>query len=328
MDEAAVFSITYGLFILASEWDGRRNACVINTLAQVTQEPIRMSITVQKTSFTHDFVLGSGKFSISVLAQNADLGIVGHFGCQSGRTVDKFADFACETFASGNPKITKGCIAVMDCTVVQVVDLGTHTLFIADLADAVLLSGGKPLSYGLYRDIRMGKVVQPTDDGSAAPTKVSGDVWQCPVCHYVYDGGGKFEDLPADYVCPLCNVKKEVFVHKSAADIGKKKEPVAVGEEIEVYRCGVCGYTYEGEVPFEDLPDDFACPVCNVAKDIFEVDKIIVSALGGGDAHAETWQCDVCHYTYDGDLPFENLPDGYKCPLCGVGRESFSKLGG
>ena len=98
MDVNAVFSISYGLYVLVAEKDGKRNACIINTLQQVTQDPLVMSITVMKSNLTHDWVKESGKFSISVLGQRANLDLITHFGAQSGRMIDKFMDMPCGSF--------------------------------------------------------------------------------------------------------------------------------------------------------------------------------------------------------------------------------------
>ena len=94
MDQAAMYKLSYGLFVLTSSFGGKESGCIINTAGQVTVEPNRISIAVSKSNFTHDLVRDSGKFNLSVLSQDADFEIFRHFGFQSGRTVDKFADYA------------------------------------------------------------------------------------------------------------------------------------------------------------------------------------------------------------------------------------------
>lgn len=211
MDPNAVFTITYGLYILASEYNGQKNACIVNTVAQVTQTPLVMSVTVMKTNLTHDLIKKSGKFSVSVLGQHADLTIVERFGTVSGRETDKFSGFECKEFESGDPLIEQGAIAVMDCKVISSVDLGTHTVFFADLVDAVNVARALPLTYTLYRDAKMGKArLNPVHAAPAKPGAVA-EVWQCTVCHYIYDGDIPFNELPDDYTCPLCGVGKEFF---------------------------------------------------------------------------------------------------------------------
>lgn len=215
MDTTALFNITYGVFILGSEQDGKRNACVINTLAQVTQEPVRVSITVLKTNLTHDMIKASNKFSVSILGKHASLDTIARFGFQSGRNVDKLEGFPYEVDSLGNPVITTDSIATMSCKVTELVDMETHTLFIGEVVEAKNLDREEPMTYAYYRDLKTGKV---TRDVVQAEQKVDAKVqeaaYQCSVCHYVYDGDTPFEELPEDYLCPLCNQPKSAFVKK------------------------------------------------------------------------------------------------------------------
>lgn len=193
MDKKAMYKLSYGLFVLTSAADGRDSGCIINTAQQVTSEPNRISIAVNKSNFTHDLVKQSGKFNISIISEAAEFGLFQHFGFQSGRDVDKFADYAaCKRSANGLYYVTDGINSYISATVEQEVDLGSHTLFIASVDDMEVLADTPSATYSYYQSSIK---PQPTKDAQTGKT-----VWRCTVCGYVYEG----EELPADFICPLC----------------------------------------------------------------------------------------------------------------------------
>lgn len=192
MDKKAMYKLTYGLFVLTSESDGKDSGCIINTAGQVTSEPNRISIAVNKANFTHDLVKASGKFNLSILSEAAGFDTFKHFGFQSGREVDKFADYAeCKRSENGLYYITAGTNAYISATVEQTIDLGSHTLFIATVDDMEVLSDVPSASYAYYQSEIKPKPEKPAGGKT---------VWRCKICGYVYEG----EELPEDYICPLC----------------------------------------------------------------------------------------------------------------------------
>ena len=193
MNKKAMYNLTYGLFVLTARSEGRDSGCIINTAGQVTSTPNRISIAVNKDNFTHDLVKASGKFNISILSEAADFGLFQHFGFQSGRNVDKFADFAdCKRSENGLFYVTRGTNAYISATVEQTIDLGSHTLFIAAVDDMEVLSDVPSATYSYYQSS-----IKPKPQPAAAQNKTT---WRCTVCGYVYEG----ETLPPDFVCPLC----------------------------------------------------------------------------------------------------------------------------
>ena len=187
----AMFKLSYGLFVLTAKDGDKDNGCIINTAAQLTDTPKRISITVNKQNLTHDMILKTGLFNVSVLTNDAPFDIFKYYGFQSGRDVDKFP-------GSGFPRSRSGLIFITGCTnaflsgkVVEARDLGTHTLFIADVTEAQVLSGAPSLTYAYYFDHIKPKPQKP------AEKKVG---WVCKICGYVYEG----EELPPDFICPLC----------------------------------------------------------------------------------------------------------------------------
>lgn len=212
MDETALFTLSYGVFILSTEVDGRKNACIINTVGQVTQEPIRISITILKKNFTTELIKESNKFAVSVLSRRASLGIIENFGYSSGREVDKFKDIDYVVDGLNNPVVEKESIATMSCKVSQTIDLGTHLMFIADVLEAKKLGKEEPMTYSYYRDLKSGKVsVEDNEEKNAEIEQEEKDLYECTICHYIYDGDIPFEDLPDDYICPICHKPKSAF---------------------------------------------------------------------------------------------------------------------
>lgn len=193
MDNKAMYRLSYGLFVLTCALEGKDNGCIINTAIQVTGEPNRISIAVNKANYTQELIQKNGKFNISVLSEEASFDLFRRFGFQSGRNVDKFADFPyCRRSSNGLYYVTAGTNAYISATVEQTIDLGSHTLFIAAADDMEVLSAVPSATYAYYQSQIKPKPAQTAPAGKT--------VWRCTVCGYIYEG----EELPTDYVCPLC----------------------------------------------------------------------------------------------------------------------------
>ena len=193
-DPKAMYALSYGLFVLTARRGEQDNGCIINTGIQVTSQPNRVLIAVNKSNFTHDMILETGAFNLSVLTEKADFSLFQRFGFQSGRDVDKFQGFA-HTLRTDNGllAVTEGTSAWLSCKVASTVDLGTHTLFVADVTDGDTLSGEPSATYAYYQ-----ANIKPRPAAPAAETGKKR--WVCTVCGYIYEG----ETLPADFICPIC----------------------------------------------------------------------------------------------------------------------------
>lgn len=199
MDNNALFKLTYGLFLLTSWEDGKDNGCIINTAMQVASNPTRISIAVQKTNLTHDMILRTGICNISSISKTADFELFQRFGMQSGRNTDKFADFnGVNRSENGLLYLTEHSNMYISAKVTERFDLGSHTLFIAEITDAQVLSEEESCSYAYYQSDIKAKPVVKTEKRS----------WTCSVCGYVYEG----DEIPEDFECPLCHHGKEDFV--------------------------------------------------------------------------------------------------------------------
>ena len=191
MDNKAMFKIGYGLYILTAKDGEKDNGCVINTAIQVTSTPNRISVTVNKQNYTHDMIMKTGVFNVSILSEKATFDVFKHFGFQSGRDVDKFADYKDATRSeNGLYYVTGDTNAYISGKVINTLDLGTHTMFIADVTDAEVLADVPTTSYDYYQ-----KNIKPKPE---APKKVTGYV--CKICGYIYEG----DPLPEDFSCPIC----------------------------------------------------------------------------------------------------------------------------
>lgn len=243
MDQKALWKLTYGLYLLTAQQDGRDNGCIINTAVQVAENPVRISISVSKGGLTHEMALATGRFSVTALSVDAPFALYQHFGMQSGREADKFAgrhDVA--RGESGLIHLTENACGHLDCTVLQTIDLGDHTLFIAEVTDGAVLSDRPACTYAYYQS-----------DVKQKPQPLKKRGWICSVCGYVYEG----DEVPDDFLCPLCKHGKKDFV--------PAEEPASAEPQPAVkWVCSVCGYVHEGDVPPE------TCPLCKMPAEKFQ----------------------------------------------------------
>ncbi len=199
VDQNALFKLSYGLYLLTAEDGGKHNGCIINTAVQLTDTPKRITIAVNKANYTHDMILKTGKFNLSVLTTSAPFALFKHFGFRSGRDVEKFdASFETRLSRNGLVYLNQHTNAFISGSVIEARDYGTHTLFVAEITEAKLTSGEPSVTYGYYFDHIKPKP-QPAEDSKPG--------WVCKICGYVYEG----EELPADYICPLCKHGAEDF---------------------------------------------------------------------------------------------------------------------
>ena len=199
MDMTAMFKLSYGLFVVTAREGEKDNGCITNTAGQVTTTPNRITLAVNKGNYTHDMILRTGVFNVSILSEKASLDSFKHFGFQSGRDTDKFAGWAfADRSENGTLHLTKFSNAVIAGKVVATQDWGTHTLFVADVTEARILSQVPSVTYAYYF-----AHIKPKPQPQLTQKKG----WVCKICGYVYEG----EELPPDFVCPLCKHGPEDF---------------------------------------------------------------------------------------------------------------------
>jgi flavorubredoxin/flavin reductase (DIM6/NTAB) family NADH-FMN oxidoreductase RutF/rubredoxin len=204
VDIPAFFKLSYGLFLLTVRDGEKDNGCIINTAVQLTDIPKRITVSVIKANYTDEIIRKTGIFNVSVLTTDTPFKVFRHFGFQSGRTVDKFAN-PVEPGGPGPARGANGLIyapvygnAFISGKVVDSRDWGTHTLYIAEVTEAAVLSNAPSLTYQYYADH-----IKPKPPAAAAKKKG----WVCKICGYIHEG----EELPPDFICPICKHGADVF---------------------------------------------------------------------------------------------------------------------
>ena len=191
MDPAAFFKLSYGLFVLTAREGEKDNGCIINTAQLLTDTPKRITIAVNKQNLTHDMILRTGVFNVSVLTEKVPFKVFQHFGFQSGRDTDKFAGWEGPRSANGLCYLPEYTNALLSGRVISTADYGTHTLFVAEVTEARILSEEPSVTYSYYF-----QHIKPKPQPQAEQKKG----FVCKICGYVYEG----DTLPEDFVCPLC----------------------------------------------------------------------------------------------------------------------------
>ncbi len=224
-------TISYGLYIIATEWDGKKNGYVANTVFQLTAEPSKFGISCHKDNLTSSMISKRKQFSVSVLSQNCNRELINKFGYRSGAKVDKFEGIASIDTADGIPVVTEGSVSWMVFDLLETIDVGTHYLFIGLLTDGEVLSDESPLTYSYFHTVFKG--IAPKNAPTylskemrkeAAPPKPEKKLqkYECMDCSWIYDPavgdpdngiapGTPFEEIPDDWTCPDCGAEKSVF---------------------------------------------------------------------------------------------------------------------
>jgi flavin reductase (DIM6/NTAB) family NADH-FMN oxidoreductase RutF/rubredoxin len=231
LDLESLFNLSYGMFICYSKKNGSFNGCIVNSVFQITPEPPMIAISVNKQCLTHEYINDSKIFTISILAESTPQELIWRFGFRSGRDINKLEGVNLDTSQNGLPIILDDTVGFLEAEVVESVDVETHTLFIGKIKSCQTIDENMiPMTYTYYRDVKHGRTPRTA----------------------------------ATYIKKKAKEKKEKGIK-----IMKK------------YKCLMCGYIYDPEqgdpangieagMAFEDLPDDWTCPVCGVGKDEFE----------------------------------------------------------
>lgn len=238
MNIEAFFKVTYGLYLVCSKDGNNYNGHISNTVFQVTADPPKFVVASHKNNLTTSYIEKSNLFSISILQQDVNLDFIGPWGFKSGKNADKFTGTSFKIGKTGVPIVLDKAIAYLECEVIEKIDTGTHILFIGRVVDAEILDHkAKPLTYSYYREVIKG--LSPKN----SPT-YTGDILEMKIHH----------------------------------------EPVIPKGKPKKYQCSICGFIYDPEegdshsgiapgTAFEDIPDDWTCPICGVSKkDFFMID--------------------------------------------------------
>ena len=188
LDPKALFKIGYGLYVVTSNDGTRDNGCIVNTVVQLTDNPYRVAVNINKKNYSHSTIKATKKLNVNVLSQDAPFSVFENFGFRSGRDVDKFKDIEALHSSNGLAVLPKYINSYMSLVVESYVDLDTHGMFICKVVDSKVISSVETMTYNYYQANVKPRPVE----------KKKG--WVCKVCGYVYEG----EELPDDFICPLC----------------------------------------------------------------------------------------------------------------------------
>ena len=194
LDPTALFTLSYGLYVLTAREGDRDLGCIVNTVTQLTENPTRIAVSVNKQNFTNEVIQRTGVFNVSVLTEAATMDLFRHFGFQSGRDVDKFAGRTDPVSENGLRYISGPANALISGKVEQAIDCGTHMLYIALVTEARKLSDAPSMTYAYYfANVKPKPQPKPAED---KPRRG----FVCRICGYFYEG----DELPPDFICPLC----------------------------------------------------------------------------------------------------------------------------
>lgn len=157
MNKKAFYTISYGIYVVSSGNDGKFNGQIANTVFQVTSEPPTVAVSINKQNYTHELITASGKFTASVLDEEAPMTMIGRFGFKSGKEINKFEGIGVKTGVTGIPVVTEHAVAFIEAEVIGSLDCGTHTIFLGKVIESDVLNSADPMTYAYYQKIKGGK---------------------------------------------------------------------------------------------------------------------------------------------------------------------------
>lgn len=221
MNIKTFWNLSYGIYVISAWDEGRPTGCIANCAMQITAEPATIAVSINHDNFTNSCIADTKRFAISILGESTEPSVIGTFGFRSGKDINKFEKVPFE-ICDDMPVLSRSC-GYLTCTVINVMETDTHTVFLGKVDDADILFEDKPMTYEYYYKVIKGR------SAKNAPT----------------------------YIAPE---KKEA---KLAEAVPTETKPT------ETYKCSVCGYVYDGKIPFTELPDNYVCPVCGQPKSVF-----------------------------------------------------------
>ena len=246
VDMTALFRIGYGLYVITTGKDGRENGMIGNAVMQAAGTPCSVAVSINKANATYETVHHEKCMNVNCLTADTPFAVFQRFGFQSGREVYKWEGYPFERSANGLPVLTRHCNAWFSLEVEQEVDLGSHGLFLCRVTEAVVISNAPSVTYADYH-----AHIKP----KPAATEKKGYV--CKICGYVYEGN----ELPKDYICPICKHGSEDFEPLSNHTETKKEN-----ENMKQYKCKICKATFEVADGVEAV-----CPVCKQKGEALEL---------------------------------------------------------
>lgn len=211
MNKNVFRNFSYGVYVVSTLDNNRPTGCIANSIMQITSSPVTVAVSMNHDNYTNSCIEASGKFAISILSEDSDPGLIGNFGFQSGKDINKFDTVSYETIGD-LPVITDAC-GYITCKVIDKMETSTHTVFLGEVVEGDILKNEPAMTYAYYHKVVKGKSPKnaPTYIAEEETKTESAAKWVCGICGYVYDGDTPFEELPDTYTCPICKQPKSVF---------------------------------------------------------------------------------------------------------------------
>lgn len=207
-------SLTYGMYAIGVKGEERPTACIVNTVVQVTSSPIMVAVSINHGNYTNECIKKTGEFTVSVLSEDTSGAVIGALGFTSGRNADKLLNVNHKILREGLPVLRENICCWFLCKVVDKIETLSHTIFIGEAIAGSDESTNVPMTYEYYHRVIKGKAPRtaPTYREESKDDNQANDKYICTVCGYVYDDPQRpFEELPDDWVCPICKQPKSVF---------------------------------------------------------------------------------------------------------------------
>lgn len=211
MNKNVFRNFSYGVYVVSTLDNNRPTGCIANSIMQITSSPATVAVSMNHDNYTNSCIEASGKFAISILSEDSDPGLIGNFGFQSGKDINKFDTVSYETIGD-LPVITDAC-GYITCKVIDKMETSTHTVFLGEVVEGDILKNEPAMTYAYYHKVVKGKSPKnaPTYIAEEETKTESAAKWVCGICGYVYNGDTPFEELPDTYTCPICKQPKSVF---------------------------------------------------------------------------------------------------------------------
>jgi flavin reductase (DIM6/NTAB) family NADH-FMN oxidoreductase RutF/rubredoxin len=258
MDAKALYKLGYGVYVVGAHSGNKINAQIANTVFQVTSEPPTVAVSINNKNLTHEYIHASKSFSASVLWSETPLPFIGNFGFKSGRDTDKFKEVDYKMGLTGSPIVQDNAVSYLEANVLQEVDAGTHTIFIGQVVDAAVLNDKPTMTYEYYQQVKRGT------------TPKNAPSYQAPKIEIPAAASPAVIASAAPAPPPSPPVQTAQSAPKSSQEVSKMAKN----------KCQVCGWIYDPAVgdpdggiqpgtAFEDIPENWTCPICGAAKSEF-----------------------------------------------------------
>ncbi len=219
MKPTVLNNLSYGVYAIGVKDGNKASACIVNTVMQVANgQPPLLAVSIHRDSYSYRCIEKSGIFTVSVLSEATPGTVIGALGFNSGENTNKLENIRHKVLVEGVPVIKENTCCWFLCKVKNKVESGTQALYVAEVVAGSDESVGKPMTYEYYRHVIKGG--SPKQSPTYIPPektfdKHSGESFVCSVCGYVYsDRNFGFEELPSDWLCPVCKMPKRVFVRR------------------------------------------------------------------------------------------------------------------